>query len=76
MVHMEYTTLVSWILILIIIATLPRIVRSSKLDDLISPNTLEIIRAALIAYFIVSVIGVVAIYLTGFLSGLLFFLGK
>lgn len=73
---MEYTTLTNWILTLIAIMALPRVVRNSKLEDLITPNALEIIRAVLIAYFIMSVIGVAAIYATGFLSGLLFFVGK
>lgn len=58
--------LIHWILLGLVIAYLPTITRAAKLDDAIDTHMISVIRAVLTAYFIVSIVGIVAGFIARF----------
>lgn len=59
--------LVWWFALIFVASGLPGIVRSMKLHDVIDAHMIQIIRAVIVAFLIITFVGVAAVFLSAFI---------
>lgn len=60
--------LIHWALLGLVIAYLPAIIQSAKLNDKIDSHMTSVIRAVIIAYLIMNIVGVASSFVARFFS--------